>query len=765
MGKKPSKGKKKSQDRRIISTAFPSSNLEYIKVSFPFEGMSDEEIIQRIKEISNEHSQLYELSFQKLQEGILTINPISLLSLLSFYGLTYTKEGNQKFKSPILQHHVELIQALVLSFPINKFSSNPALPPDVQNIIDLVQDTTQSFHLRRSKMLDSSMPNEKRQRLKTLEDMRIHTQAIRNWGYPKQITRIVTKLFDPLDNDIENEIGIRISYLIDMCLNIVNITEDRLICHIKLLRHFLKAKSIPSAVKLHYESFPNIKSDEDELVKFFEDKNADLGIVKSMLLSHSDLMLPDIVHLTFDDFLSCYPIPIQPWKLLSIIKIWSLSFGNLDNYNKEHFFMRNPVWEKPIIFIDENNFFWPIVSLFFSFCLELMENIIKTSPRIYSKYEDRRGKFLEIEIEQLFKSAFPSSKIYRGSMWRDPTTNKDFENDLIVVIDSYLIIIEAKSGKVAESARRGGEFSLQRAVDELVVEPSLQIKRFFNHLRENPGLHKFSTRCGAINEIYTSNIFEFACLNITLELLPFLREGWPILRKAGFIKNDVDIAPTMSLVEIESIFEILEGSADKLHYLVRRTQFEKNAKYDGDEFDLLAFYLDTGFNVGEAEFGQVYFKLWGMSKYFDQYFLSDQSNKNKLKPRRKLTPWWRDILIRLEERKPSRWTEISLILLNVAYDNQLMFERQFNIIKKIVKQNWWKSGHRNSIISYNGPPQRQDIIVGLAYKSITKEERNEMIKDIAMQSMENSITDRALVIGINIGLNHYPYSVIGCFFK
>ena len=42
-----------------------------------------------------------------------------------------------------------------------------------------------------------------------------------------------------------------------------------------------------------------------------------------------------------------------------------------------------------------------------------------------------------------------------------------------------------------------------------------------------------------------------------------------------------------------------------MHYLVRRGEFERNAVYSGDEIDLLALYVQTGFNIGESEFERV----------------------------------------------------------------------------------------------------------------------------------------------------------------
>ena len=146
-----------------------------------------------------------------------------------------------------------------------------------------------------------------------------------------------------------------------------------------------------------------------------------------------------------------------------------------------------------------------------------MEAIIKPHAKIYKKYEERRGKFLEQEIYQLFQKAFPSAKLYQGSEWFDPTTKKTFETDLLVLLDSHLLIVEAKSGRVTEATKRGAFESLKKIVKKLMVEPSIQSKRFSDYLIKNPGLHQLKTRKGELNEVDCSKVREVVRLSITLE--------------------------------------------------------------------------------------------------------------------------------------------------------------------------------------------------------------------------------------------------------
>ena len=144
------------------------------------------------------------------------------------------------------------------------------------------------------------------------------------------------------------------------------------------------------------------------------------------------------------------------------------------------------------------------------------------------------------------------------------------------------------------------------------------------------------------------------------------------------------------------------------------TQFEKSATYIGDELDLLAFYIDTGFNVGEAEFNGRPLLLWGMSKLLDPYFMRGRWRKSASKPRRRLTQWWADILRRIEEKQVPRWTELGSILLNLAYDGQVAFEKRFKRLQKTIQNNSTASSHGDATTIMIGPPQRRDAIVGFS---------------------------------------------------
>ncbi|WP_293336005.1 hypothetical protein [Microcoleus sp. CAWBG58] len=739
------------------------TGFTYDKTSSQFEGMVEDARVELIKKLGENFCQQFETSFETLQKQIFQVEPCSLLSLFAYYGLTTSPGINREWteKNPILQHHVEFLQGLLLQHSQNSFDFRPALPQDFVEFRQLVQDVTRGFQMKPLLIADPSTTIE-HQKFITVETIRTHTQAVRNWGYPQQVKRIVSDLFSSLDDTIEQKIGVRVVCLVEMWFKIVEVVESRINQHWNLVMPAIRAKNIETAIKEYYQAFPDLTSSPEDLSAYVQKEGLTLDGLRGIIFSQSDLRLKHIYTLTLDTFVDAYPKAVAPEALKNVLDAWSLSFGDLSDCNPEHLFLGNRVWQKPLIKLEVGTYFCPVLTLFLNYFIDIMEAIIKPHAEIYKKYEERRGKFLEQEIYQLFQKAFPSAKLYQGSEWFDPTTKQTFENDLLVLLDSYLLVVEAKSGRVTEATRRGAFKSLKTIVKKLLVEPSIQSKRFSEYLKNNSGLHQFKNRKGELNEVDCSKVGEVVRLSITLESLGTLFCRTTDLKQAGLIASDLEMSPTMSLANLEIIFEILEGSCEKLHYLVRRAEFEKNADYNGDEIDLLAFYLDTGFNIGNAEFTKQGLSLLGLSNIFDPFFMKQLPKSETPKPKRKLTRWWRSIIQHIESRQPERWTEVGCVLLNFTHDDQTKFEEGFKRIKKIVNKFWELPEHNNTCRLINKTVPERGAVAGFAYKRIDREKRNRTMKNAVDEIMSISPVSRVVVIGVDVEQNDYPYSVVAC---
>jgi hypothetical protein len=737
------------------------TNLKFYKMESPYKDLSPDEKILYIDQLAAESEKVYSKSLSEIKRKVLEFEPKIVLSYFSFYGFSTPVGVDREItdENPVHQHYIEFLQALILKHNYIEFRSGKFDFKYFDDVFELLKSIADNNHFRRISSYTESMDIKTKYRVSVIEGLRTTTQCVRNWGYPDQIFKRAIGLFESSEGLINEKLGIKFCLLVDQFNNIFNEINNRLNLHIDKLASVFKCKTISNMIKRSHEVFPQIKSSPEEYIDYVESKGWNIDNVKYSIELYNLQFLPDLYTLTSSDIINLYPGEIEEKKLLKVFDMMSYKFGDLSKNNEDYFLLDNPIWYKPFIKINANKYFLPMPGLLQSFCMKILENILEDEKNILENYKNGRGVYLEDEIEKLFKSEFKNAKVYRGSKWFDPESKKVYENDLLVHIDSYFIIIEAKSGKLTDSARRGGASRIENRIKRLIIEPSEQVNRFAKYLLNNKKVHEFKTQKGSINMVDSRKIFNTIRLNITLEHLSALSMRIPALEQAGFIKNKIDYVPSISLNDLEVIFKLLTSDIEKIHYLIRRTEFELNADYFGDEIDLLAFYIETGFNIGEKEFDGTHFILSPLSKDLDPYMLQKWNNEEVLKPQRKMHKWWIDIIKKLEEHEVERWLEIGVILLNFAYDDQLEFVKAFEQKKREIARKPKMEPMDEFVVCFNGPEKRREIIIGFPYKRISREERMNWIHNIVDQAMCGTDVRRTFVMGVNTDTNDYPYSI------
>ena len=127
----------------------------------------------------------------------------------------------------IAQPHVELVQALILCHYEDEFKCKPITGvefDELQNLVGYV------FCLQRIKdMPDYDVSSDQEiGKLHFRSVLQDHTRMVRNWGYFDQIIRVTKKLYEPLENDIQKELGIHICTLIDTLAALHRAIEQRI---------------------------------------------------------------------------------------------------------------------------------------------------------------------------------------------------------------------------------------------------------------------------------------------------------------------------------------------------------------------------------------------------------------------------------------------------------------------------------------------------------------------------------------------------------
>ncbi|TDM07996.1 MAG: hypothetical protein C4K60_00265 [Ideonella sp. MAG2] len=559
----------------------------------------------------------------------------------------------------------------------------------------------------------------------------------------------------------EGAIGIQATQLIDLFMHLISRNKRLINERRDRMRPAFAAKTVQQAIQAYYNGNPDLKDNAADMMEFAAQQKMTQEQVKALILTHSDLTLAGVY--TLDPEKISNECGIDRESIASGLERLSISFGDLKDTNPAHLFLSNPVWTKPVIKVGEKVYFCAMPQIFFSFIFHIIPELLEGNEPAKKQYQKRKADFLENEIKDQFSRAFPHREIATGYKWREGPD--EYENDLMVRVDSHLLLIEAKSHSVHWSALRGAPDRAKKHVKDMLLDPSIQSLRLATRINEV--LKDISTKDERLPSFPVSldSVRTIVRLSVTLEDFAMLQSTLHLARDAGWFPANHPIAPCILLADVEIIFDILQGAPQKIHYLKRRADLENNFKYRGDELDLLGFYLGNGFNIGLAEFDNSQFMLTGASKPIDKYYEAKEEGIITPKPQPKIKEWWKDICRKIEARGHPQWTDVSIALLHVSYEDQVIVERKFKTLIENVHKNWQTPGHDCAIV-VTPHKHRNDSIAVFAYKERDSANRHDRISGVVTNVFEDTPhVDRCLVIGVNIDRMDYPYSLIAIFFR
>jgi len=650
--------------------------------------------------------------------------------------------GISQNDGPILQHHVELLQALLLAAEPNE-ELRPLNPRDMAEVFEALDSVAHSFFLRR--FGEVAERKDSLERWLLIEDIRGQTQTVRNWGYEDQVRRIVSAAFQPLDGRMKQRLGVTVAGLFEMFLGVERQVEERVNAHLDRVRPVLTANSIRTAVEALWAGF-EVVGELEQTVALLEADGGSIGQARIWLVAYSDLLLSEVFIFSTKDFADSYPGGVDHARLAGVLDGWSLQWGSLKAANVEHFFLGNPVWTKPIVRLDDDQYFLPVVALPHSFSWPLFEELLSDTER--DDYFNSRAEFLEAEIRRLVEIYFEGGEVWRGSIWEEDGDDGvvEYENDILIRFDSTFIVIEAKGGRVFPAARRGAEGSLQSDVDELLTESSLQAQRFADHLLRQEAPIALKTRRGVVNEIDSTGALRALPLSVTLDTLAALSASTRLLEDGGFVPDGVRLNMSMSVADLETVLDLLRSPLERIFYFRRRADLERRAEFVGDETDLLALYTDTGFDLGKFEADGDRILMAGLSKDIDRYFMSRLRGVVETKPEREMTPFFRDLISILEARGFPYWSDAAMILLAAPLGRQRKIASKYRRTRDRVRSGALEP---QFLVATYGPPQEIRGLVLFLFKDLSREEARTRM-DGAMEQALEAGAEEALVLALDV---------------
>lgn len=717
-----------------------------------------------------EHAEFKQAVLKAAQEGVAEFpkildrfgklfrdrEPIGVLASLAMYSLSgfVTREGTiKKPGSQIEQHHVELVQAVMMGVPAEEWGRKPVTPDVMEWVFDDTPKLANTFLFQRL-LIPGEDADEQAKTLVSLQfRMRLHTQAVRNWGYYSDVIRISKELHAPLDAAFTAKLGFGIADLIDVMAALVTEYERRSNEHWNTLAKVVRGKSVQELVRLYYKYVPDLEGDPAGLIATFPPGVTREGVM-GYLMGHFDLRLSGRATFTPAEVAA---ISGRLEDVVDrILRAVSRPPGDLAGANPDHLFLSNPVWTAPGLDLGDRYFF-AVPQVVFSHINSIIRGLAEKAE-IADALERRRSKFLETKLEEILRSALPSAKITSAVEWE--IAGAQGETDVLVVLDRVVVIAEAKSQRLTPEALRGAPARMKKHVQDLVVGPSLQSARLENFLESAKAGDADARKLMEAIGIEPDKVDRTIRLSVTLDDLSVLSSAENDFKVVGWVPADHHLAPTIHLADLECIVDILDNPLLILHYLSERTFLQKSFELLGDELDFLGLYLGSGFNLAALEAHEGTFAPSGMSAPIDRYYESRDAGIKLAKPKADVQPLYRAILDRLTERKPTGWTMAGLHLLSSGdAAEQRSVENGLNKVRALVRKDFRDPKHINSL-QIEPRSKRKAKVIFHVFPEAHRAKVKQNMEALAIEALDDGDHDDCVVFARCVENWDKPYEAV-----
>ncbi|WEJ08476.1 hypothetical protein [Sinorhizobium prairiense] len=591
-------------------------------------------------------------------------------------------------KTDLQLFHLELMQALALSRPRASADSKTDYALVTERIVELIAQNAQAHQDQAKSKVSADVLEDLRQEMLNL--IQRWTLAVRGARQGYQTRQYALELALSVNGSFRHHYGCDATEVVKALSAVIDVCEDRITAHMEDMRSWMMLKHSGKGM---LEAFiRNLEPDEQaEISSRAAMVQHDREQLFALLWNINEHRWMTLFKFSYLDLVATAPIE-QRYSIIDVLSQLSLDFGDVTEANLQHLHLDNPVQRKPLIRLDGNNFFCAGPQILGVHLAEIVENLCGTGDNLKRAAEKARADWLEGRLSATVRQFLPHADVHEQVKWSDNGGITTWESDLVAIIDKTVLIFEAKSAKISAPARRGALRSLKAALNDLIVAPSEQSLRLKQYILGASGSVSFISRQGSLI-LQANEVRDVIRVNIVHDAVGPLSSHWPQLKHAGFVPENADIAPTMSVFDLETLFELVPRELERCHYLSRRAELERNAIYTADELDLLALYSRTRFNIGEDEFDGRHHPWYGLSGSLT--YVPDENRRVRLSAMSAITTeFWAKLLDALEDRMPEGWTRFGHRLLNVHVSHQKQIE-------KSVKEGMKKTRKRSDLFFHS----------------------------------------------------------------
>lgn len=683
-------------------------------------------------------------------------DPLGLLAAAAHYGLTGSI-GTDGIARPaphaIEQQFVELFQGVALTLPGDEWGATIVSPQHVQTLFDLLPDLGRAFPMVRWSAQEEVDAPHANAILALQERMRLYTQAVRNWTYYQDAIAFSKALYGPLDTAFTEKLGFGPTDLIEVVRQLVAEAEKRSTDHMTLLARALQGGTAQQIFERYFRLKPQLKGTPADLLQHLP-PNPTRQNAMAAVMAHHDLGLTELRTFTIEDTVSL--THFNPGVVEAVFKGLSLQPGCLAGSPLEHFFLSNPIWSAPGILNPDGSLFIAIPPLVFSHIHELMRRLA-VSGGLEEAVERRRAEFLEKEAETQFRSVLPDARLQTGIKWK--VENTQFETDLTAVLNTTLIIVEAKSHRLTPEGLRGAPDRMKRHIRDLVLKPSEQSARLENLVWSAKSGNATASSILAPFDFDPRAIDRVIRLSLLLDNFDVLATDELGLKAAGWVPAEHALAPAIQVADLAHIVKILDHPILFLHYFVERARLQQDVTLFGDAVDLLGAYLDSSLVLDDQIETGMQIQLMGMSDKIDAYFEGVARGERAPKPKAQLAPFIENFLSELTGTKPDHWLSIGIDLLQIG--NLTKQHELSNQVYQLRNRARRKPTDHFFMDRFFVKPANKNrpAIAFFAHIGISADARDAILQDLARQLSAEGYA-RRLVFSVPARDNNVPFDKV-----
>ncbi|GIJ42928.1 hypothetical protein Vwe01_62530 [Micromonospora andamanensis] len=349
----------------------------------------------------------------------------------------------------------------------------------------------------------------------------------------------------------------------------------------------------------------------------------------------------------------------------------------------------HPITLRPILNMGDG-YLLPAPSTAIEAIRPLMEDALHKEKRVWDRYVASRGDFVELEATKRLVDALPGSEWWANVKWSSPTTNSDLDG--LVRADDLGVRIQCKAGRMTAPARRGSSDRMVRNLKDLIQSAAEQHEDLATEISAH----------GSAALGFTDEQAQALATPLRIEVVVCLDDVtvWATethaLRKIGTLPADRHVPWVLSLTDLMAVTDLLQGG-QLGHYMLRRQRLERDGRIQThDELDWVGYYIAKGLffdGYFDAEHPPDAFRLMSFTEMIDDWYFTRQGVRTVPadKPEQPIPPTLKQLLHRLETRRPEHWMLAAIALLDGDDDSRDKWDTGLRHVQRKAREQGWSN--------------------------------------------------------------------------